>query len=180
MSALVRACQLGEVPGSIVVVVSPVATSPALQAALEAGLDCAVVSPRDEDYFERLMSTMREHDVEWICLAGLMTKLPEAFVQAYAGRILNIHPALLPKFGGKGMYGIHVHEAVVAAGERESGCTVHVVTENYDEGPILLQYRCEVLPDDTPESLASRVLELEHQAFPRALKEAIERHAAQR
>ena len=104
-----------------------------------------------------------------------MFLLPQEVVRRYEGRILNIHPALLPKYGGKGMYGIHVHEAVIAAGEKESGCSIHFVNERYDEGAVLLQKKCPVLPDDTPESLAERVLDLEHTAYPEALKMLVER-----
>ncbi|HSI73564.1 MAG TPA: formyltransferase family protein, partial [Fimbriimonas sp.] len=88
-------------------------------------------------------------------------------------RVLNIHPALLPKFGGKGMYGRRVHEAVLAAGETESGCTIHLVTPVYDEGPIILQKTCPVLEGDTPETLATRVLQVEHEAYPEALAKVI-------
>ena len=102
-----------------------------------------------------------------------MKKLPIEVLHRYPGRVLNIHPSLLPKFGGKGMYGHHVHEAVIAAHEPESGCTVHVVTENYDEGPIVLQLRCPVESGDSPDTLAARVLELEHRAYPLAIKKVI-------
>jgi phosphoribosylglycinamide formyltransferase-1 len=99
-----------------------------------------------------------------------MKKVPASVISAYRGRILNIHPALLPRFGGQGMYGTRVHEAVLAAGERESGATVHLVDEEYDRGAILLQRRVPVLPGDTPASLAARVLEAEHQVYPEALR----------
>jgi phosphoribosylglycinamide formyltransferase-1 len=106
--------------------------------------------------------------VELICLAGFLS--PYLFPERYAGKILNIHPALLPKFGGKGMWGHHVHEAVLAAGETQSGCTIHYVTEEYDSGPILLQRTCVVLPNDTPDALASRVFEQECIAYPDAIR----------
>lgn len=108
-----------------------------------------------------------------IALAGYLKPIPAELIHAFPGRIVNIHPALLPKFGGHGMYGRHVHEAVLAAGETESGCTVHLVTERYDEGPILAQARVPVLPDDTPESLAARVLVQEHQLYPSTLQELL-------
>ena len=108
-----------------------------------------------------------------VCLAGFLRLLPTEVLNGFPGRILNIHPSLLPKFGGKGMYGIRVHEAVLAAGENESGCTVHLVSEHYDEGAILLQRRCAVLPDDTPETLAARVLKEEHIAYIQAIKDMI-------
>lgn len=110
---------------------------------------------------------------DYVCLAGFMRLLPHEMLQAFPNRVLNIHPALLPRYGGKGMYGMKVHEAVIAAGERESGCTVHLVNEEYDEGAILLQMRILLAPDETPESLSKRVLELEHEAYPLALKQVI-------
>lgn len=104
--------------------------------------------------------------IRGLILAGFLWKVPEPLIQAYPDRILNIHPALLPKFGGQGMYGIRVHAAVVAAGETESGITIHRVDEHYDNGDHLLQVHCPVHPDDTPESLAQRVLALEHAYYP--------------
>lgn len=108
-----------------------------------------------------------------IVLAGFMRLIPAALVAAYPKRILNIHPALLPKFGGKGMYGIHVHRAVIAAGEKESGITIHYVNEHYDEGEHLFQARCPVLPEDTPESLAERIHGLEHEHYPQVVEEVV-------
>lgn len=104
--------------------------------------------------------------IDGLILAGFLWKVPNCLIEAYPGRILNIHPALLPKFGGQGMYGIHVHRAVLAAGEKESGITIHRVDEHYDHGDHVLQARCPVEPTDTPESLAKRVLELEHTHYP--------------
>lgn len=178
MSALIRACQDGTVPAEIVLVVSPKPDTLATAAATELGVPVAVISPSDPDYPATLLARLQGSAVEWVCLAGLMTKLPFEVLDAYRGRILNVHPSLLPLHGGKGMYGMHVHAAVLSAGEDQSGCSVHVVTEEYDEGPVLLQLTCPVLPGDTPETLAARVLELEHQAFPAALKSVIECHDA--
>lgn len=104
-----------------------------------------------------------------IVLAGWTRKIPEAVLAAYPGRIVNIHPSLLPKFGGKGFYGIRVHEAVLQAGESETGCTVHLVNEEYDQGQVLGQRRVAVLPGDTPQTLAARVLEQEHQLYPECI-----------
>lgn len=104
--------------------------------------------------------------IDLIVLAGFMRLIPAAMVRAYPRRIINIHPALLPEFGGKGMYGHHVHEAVIAAGEKESGITIHYVNERYDEGEHIAQFRCPVLPDDTPDSLAERIHGLEHAHYP--------------
>lgn len=108
----------------------------------------------------------QEFAPDLIVLAGFLWLVPPALVAAYAGRILNIHPSLLPKFGGKGMHGQHVHAAVLAAGERESGITIHRVNEQYDDGAIVFQARCPVLPTDTPATLGARVLSLEHRYLP--------------
>ena len=109
-----------------------------------------------------------------ICLAGFLRILPPEIVRRYEGRILNIHPSLLPKFGGKGMYGRKVHEAVLRAGERASGCTVHYVTEEVDNGPVILQRRVDVYPEDTPETLEQRVHSLELEAYPEAIRIVLE------
>lgn len=124
----------------------------------------------DVDAFSRhVFEACEAADVELVCLAGWLQLL--RIPPRWAGRVLNIHPALLPKFGGRGMYGRHVHEAVLAAGEAESGCTVHVVTDEYDAGPVVLQRRCPVLPGDTPQSLAARVFEQECAAYPDAIRQ---------
>jgi phosphoribosylglycinamide formyltransferase-1 len=115
-----------------------------------------------------LERALRAHGVELVALAGYL-KLVD-IPRAYEGRIANIHPALLPSFGGPGMHGRHVHEAVLASGARESGCTVHLVTAEYDRGPILLQRRCPVLPGDTPDTLAARVFAEECEAYPEAIR----------
>lgn len=155
-------------------VIAPSEGAPALEWARSQGLATAVISPKPtESYAERLASILGE--VNWICLAGYLNLLPAEIIRAFPNRILNIHPALLPKFGGKGMYGLHVHEAVIAAGETRSGCSVHFVTEAYDEGEILAQTSCPVLPNDSPATLAARVLRLEHRLYPEALRIAIER-----
>jgi len=122
------------------------------------------------EYVEALFALLREYHVDCIVLAGFMKNVPSSVVAKYRGRMLNIHPALLPKFGGNGMYGMRVHEAVIAAGEKESGATVHFVDELYDHGEILLQERIPVLSGETPETLAARVLEVEHALFPKALQ----------
>jgi phosphoribosylglycinamide formyltransferase-1 len=113
------------------------------------------------------------HHVDIIVLAGYMKKLGPKTLTRYTGAILNIHPALLPKFGGKGMYGKFVHEAVIASGEIETGVTIHIVDQNYDTGPIIAQKHIPVLPGDTPASLAKRVLEHEHTFFPETLQKIV-------
>ncbi len=111
--------------------------------------------------------------IDFIVLAGFLWKIPTALIDAYPQQIVNIHPALLPKFGGKGMYGQNVHEAVIAAGEKESGITIHYVDGHYDNGDIIFQAKCEVADDDTPHSLAQKIHLLEHQHFPVVLEEII-------
>lgn len=115
-----------------------------------------------------LQHHLKDNRIDWVILAGYLKLID--IPTAYQGRIVNIHPALLPDFGGPGMYGHHVHDAVIAAGAKTSGCTVHLVTPEYDRGPILLQKSCPVLPSDTPDTLAARIFDLECQAYPEALE----------
>jgi len=157
-------------PFRIALVVASVDSSPGLEVARSHGVATDVVPP-GEGYGERLLAVLA--DVEWVCLAGYLRLLPDEVLERFPGRVLNVHPALLPKYGGKGMYGIHVHEAVIAAGDRESGCSVHRVTPVYDQGEVVLQIRCPVESGDTPETLQARVLKLEHVAFSQALSAEI-------
>ncbi len=121
-----------------------------------------------------ILSKLKEYAIDLIVLAGYMNKITTPLLQAYPGRIINIHPALLPKFGGKGMYGMHVHEAVVTAGEAESGITIHYVNENYDEGATIFQAACPVLPGDNAEKVAEKVHALEYEHFPHVIKKILE------
>jgi phosphoribosylglycinamide formyltransferase-1 len=116
---------------------------------------------------------LRERGIDFLVLAGFLWKIPADLVKAYKGRIVNIHPALLPKYGGKGMYGEHVHQAVIAAKEKESGITIHYVDELYDHGQVIFQASCPVEAGDTPEMLAEKIHALEHEHFPRVLEEVI-------
>jgi phosphoribosylglycinamide formyltransferase-1 len=125
--------------------------------------------PTEEAYAARLLDELDGHGVELVILAGYMKKLPLAVVRVFRHRIVNIHPALLPAFGGKGMYGSHVHEAVIAYGAKLSGVTVHFVDEEYDHGPIILQRAVEVLDGDDANSLAARVLSAEHASYWQAI-----------
>ena len=172
MASLVTACLSGDVSAVPSLVVSPKDRTSAVIRAESLLVPVAVVRKGD-DYRDRLLSALSDAEIDTICLTGYMFLLPVEIVRKYEGRILNIHPALLPKHGGKGMYGRRVHEAVLASGDAESGCTVHIVTEKYDEGPVVLQKTCPVLPGDTVETLAERVLGLEHTAYVEALKEVI-------
>ncbi len=121
-----------------------------------------------------LTSLMEENEIDWIVLAGYLRLIPETLIEAYPGRIINLHPALLPKYGGKGMYGHHVHEAVIANKEKESGITIHMVNARFDEGMILAQFHCPVEAGDTPESLYSEKIQyLEHNFFPVVVEKTI-------
>ncbi len=116
------------------------------------------------------VDTLKSYNPSLLVLAGFLWKVPETVVQAFAGKIINIHPALLPKYGGKGMYGHHVHQAVVAAAEKESGITIHFVNEHYDEGATILQAYCSLIPEDNHETLAAKIHKLEHYFFPRTIE----------
>ncbi len=117
-------------------------------------------------YIDALLSQLADWNTDLIALAGYMIKIPKEVIQEFEGRIVNIHPSLLPKYGGKGFYGMNVHRAVIKNGETESGCTVHLVTEKYDDGPILAQTKVPVKDSDDASSLAERVLKEEHKLFP--------------
>lgn len=124
----------------------------------------------------RLAGLLGEHRIDWVVLAGYLKLLP--IPRGYGGRVVNIHPALLPDFGGPGMYGHRVHEAVLASGKNESGCTVHLCDSAYDRGPIVLQRRVPVQPGDTPDTLAARVFGAECEAYPEALRRLFEKPPA--
>jgi formyltetrahydrofolate-dependent phosphoribosylglycinamide formyltransferase len=116
---------------------------------------------------------LKENTIGFIVLAGFLWKIPDSLIQAYPRKIINIHPALLPNYGGKGMYGNHVHDAVIAAGEKESGITIHYVDGHYDNGDIIFQARCPVLENDTAATLASRIHQLEHEHYPRVIEKIL-------
>lgn len=176
MARLADACQTGYIPHArIGRVIGTHADSPAVERARELGLPVSIVAGSIEDYPSALRDTLAGAQTDLICLAGYMRRVPDQVLQEYAGRIVNTHPALLPAFGGKGMYGIHVHEAVLAYGAKVSGCTVHFIDEEYDTGPVILQKAVSVEEDDTPETLAGRVLTVEHEIYPLAVKLIAER-----
>lgn len=144
----------------------------AAERARKAGVPVRVIPTRDrpdDEVAEETLAALDEHDVDIVLLAGYLRRIPPEVVQRFEGRMLNIHPALLPDFGGPGMYGRRVHEAVVASHASTSGATVHFVTEEYDDGGILGQWQVEVLPQDTAEDLAARVLRVEHRLYPAAV-----------
>jgi phosphoribosylglycinamide formyltransferase-1 len=137
--------------------------------AAEAGVPARAFTREEFAEGTAILRIMESYDIGYIVLAGFMNKITAPLLEAYPKRILNIHPALLPRFGGKGMYGSHVHEAVLAAGERQSGITIHYINAHYDEGDILFQARCPVFSEDTVESLAARVHALEYAHYPRVI-----------
>ncbi len=166
LEALLRALRPGA-PAAVSLVVSDRIEAAGLAHARAREIPVKVLSSA-EDAGEWL-DTLQEHQIDLLVLAGYLRLVPGAVVAAYRGRIINTHPSLLPAFGGKGMYGERVHQAVLASGARETGVTIHLVDEVYDRGPILAQSRVPVLRDDTPDRLAARVLEAEHRLLPAAV-----------
>ncbi len=137
------------------------------------GIPSITFSKKEFEESDLVLGTLKKYGVDWIILSGFLLKIPDNLLKAFLGKIINIHPALLPKFGGKGMYGDHVHEAIVAAGEKESGITIHYVNENYDEGKIIFQAKCEVLSTDKPGDVAEKVHALEYEWFPKVIEEIV-------
>lgn len=166
--ALHAAIERGELPARIVLVISNVADAPGLVRARELGLPAEAIPHQGQprvDHEEKVLEALRRADVEWVCLAGYMRLLSPAFVAAFPRRILNIHPSLLPAFPG-----LEAQAQALAHGVKVSGCTVHLVDEGLDSGPIVVQRTVPVLDGDTPRTLAARILEQEHLAYPEALR----------
>ena len=182
MQALIDATRDGRIPGEIALVVSTSPGAPALERAQLAGVETQLLPaksyPDQAALDTALADAFEAAGVKLICLAGYMRLLGPEFLERFRGRVLNVHPALLPEFGGKGFYGHHVHEKVLAAGATESGVTIHFVDDEYDHGPTLLERRVPVMPGDTPETLAARVLAEEHRAYPEAVRLMIERQTS--
>jgi len=177
MQAIIDACKAGTLKAIPAVIVSNNGDSGALARAEKEGIPGYHLSSKTylnpEELDQAILDAMLKHEVDIIVLAGYMKKLGTRTLSRFSGRILNIHPALLPKYGGKGMYGMRVHEAVLAAGETETGVTIHVVDSDYDTGPIIAQARVPVEPTDTAQTLAARVLKQEHILYPEVLKKII-------
>ncbi len=175
LQALIDSQEAGNINGRISLVFSNVPDAKALERAEYHQIEAISIPSKDfkgtrEDYDREILRICQAKKIDLVCLAGYMRILTPVMVKAFPYRIMNIHPALLPKFGGQGMYGHHVHEAVLAAKEKESGATVHFVTEGVDAGPIILQGSVKVLSNDTLETLAQRVLQVEHQIYPEAVR----------
>jgi phosphoribosylglycinamide formyltransferase 1 len=139
-------------------------------------VDCFINLFQTNDDLQTLFNVLEEYQVDWIVLAGFLKLIPHELISRFPNRIINIHPALLPKFGGKGMYGMNVHKAVLSSGDVQSGISIHYVNEKYDEGKIIAQFTCPVLPNDTPEKLAERIHELEYRHFSVTVEEEIKRN----
>ena len=169
-----RLVKSGEIPAHIVLTISNTSDSGAIEYARKYNISTLIINkvcyPNSITRIEFLTQALVEKDVDLICLAGYIKLLPKSIVHQFKNRILNIHPALLPQFGGKGFYGIKVHEAVIASGADQSGVTVHFVDEEYDHGKIIVQERVEVRNEDTAETLAKRVLKVEHELYPWVVK----------
>jgi phosphoribosylglycinamide formyltransferase/phosphoribosylglycinamide formyltransferase-1 len=153
---------------SVVLVASNRPDSPVLIRAATASIDIATFDAADDG--SELLALLHKFRIDLVVLAGYLKRIQTMVIHEYAGRIVNIHPALLPAFGGEGMYGARVHEAVIASGAKESGATVHLVDDEYDRGPIVAQWRIPVEASDTPTSLAARVLNVEHIVYPRTIE----------
>jgi phosphoribosylglycinamide formyltransferase-1 len=173
LKALIEACAAKDFPAEIVLVISNVADAGGLAHAHAARIPTAIVPHKDyptpEALDEAMNAHLRQAEADFICLAGFMRILSDGFVRRWDGRMINIHPSLLPNFKGT-----QVHERVIAAGVKTTGCTVHYVVPELDSGPVILQAEVPVLPGDTPDTLAARVLEQEHELYPRALRRIAE------
>jgi formyltetrahydrofolate-dependent phosphoribosylglycinamide formyltransferase len=172
LANILKLIEAGELSAEVVTVISSRSTVKGMQIAENVGLPCHFIRTRDypevDDFSAEIIKVLDAANVDLVVQAGWLCywKIPDH----YLGRVMNIHPALLPSFGGKGMWGHHVHEAVLAAGCKVSGCTVHFVNNEYDEGPIIVQRTCEVAEDDDPDTLAARVFQQECIAYPTAIQ----------
>lgn len=144
-----------------------------LERARNLGVPCAHFAKQEWESGENILNLLKEHNIDFVVLAGFLARVPDVILHSFPGRMTNIHPSLLPKFGGKGMYGDRVHEAVIESGEEESGITIHYTNEHYDEGRVICQVKCPVLPGDTPEDLAQRIHVLEYDTYPKVLEKLI-------
>lgn len=169
-----------ELPAEIVMCLSNRSQCGAMAFARTYGVEAIHLSekhyPSHDEFARTMLHTLQDHQIELILLAGYLRKVPDEVIAAYPDKIVNIHPALLPQFGGPGMYGMNVHTAVIRSGETRSGATVHYVNEEYDKGRIIMQHHVPVFKTDTAEILAARVLECEHRLYPQALEKLLEDH----
>jgi len=169
LQSLIDASKSPDYPAEIRLVLCNIPNVYGIERARQAGIPVSVIPHKDfatrEDFEHAMLNAMKDYDIDLVCQAGFMRILTPVFISVWGRRLINIHPSLLPKFKG-----LHTHKRAIEAGETEAGCTIHYVTEGVDEGEIILQRRVPVLPGDTPESLAERVLEQEHLAYPEAVR----------
>jgi phosphoribosylglycinamide formyltransferase-1 len=173
LQSIIDSCERGEIDGDVVVVISNVPEAFALERARKHGIEAYAFPHKGvtrEAHEADIIACLEQHQADLVCLAGYLRMLTPVFIEKYAGRLMNTHPALLPSFGGKGMHGLNVHKAVLDYGCKVSGCTIHFVTLDVDGGPIILQKAVPVLDGDTPELLQERILKEEHKLYPRAIQ----------
>lgn len=144
-----------------------------LDVAKENHVPVVLISKEEFQREEVLLKELEVYNINFVVLAGFLWLIPEYLLNKFSGKIINIHPALLPKYGGKGMYGNHIHEAVKAAGEKETGITVHYVNERYDEGEVIAQIKCQLNPEDTPETIKKKVQQLEYAHYPKIIEQVL-------
>ncbi len=161
--------------GAVTLIISNKTDAYVHERARRLGIPSFTYSREAFDKGDEILALLRRHEIEFIVLAGFLLKVSQPLLDAYPQRIVNIHPALLPRYGGKGMYGDRVHQAVVEAGDRVSGITIHYVNEHYDEGDIIFQAQCELLPGDTPEEVARKVHALEYAHFPEVIDSLVKK-----
>lgn len=159
----------------IALIVSDNANAYALERASRLGIESIVIPRPEFRDGEKVTGILNGYGIDYIVLAGFLSLVPSDLVKAFSGHIINIHPALLPAYGGKGMYGDNVHKAVIANREQESGITIHHVNEKYDEGSIIAQYKVAISPEDTPETLAEKIHALEYEYFPKVIESEIKK-----
>ncbi|MBT3393390.1 MAG: phosphoribosylglycinamide formyltransferase [Elusimicrobiaceae bacterium] len=165
---LLDACKSGEINGEIILLITNKQDIGALKIAEEGGIESKIISPKTDNYENILYEILKEIKPDLICLAGYLLKIPQQILEICP--IMNIHPALLPNYGGKGMYGAKVHQAVLDSGDKTTGVTVHFIDEEYDKGKIILQEKIEIAKGETVESLTAKIQQVEHKIYPKAVK----------
>lgn len=171
---IIRYFQADDRNAEVALVVCNKSDAKVLERAEKLGVPAIVVPRRDFNNEDFMTGLLRDNGIDFIVLAGFLLMIPDFLIKLYPEKIVNIHPSLLPKYGGKGMYGSHVHEAVVAAGEKESGITIHMVDENCDGGRIIFQANVPVTPEDTPDNVAAKVHALEYEHFPQVIEKTLD------
>lgn len=163
----------GHLSIEVVLVISTSLQAGVVEVAAENNIPCFVFEDDEANDAKLILDVIRNEEINFVVLSGYMRKVPDAVTRALAGRMINIHPALLPKFGGKGMYGKHVHQAVKQAGEKQTGITIHFVNEHYDEGAVIFQANIDIHPNDTVEEIAKKVHALEYTHYPTIIEKTI-------